>query len=501
MFSYAIRRLLGAIPTLFIIVTLSFFMMRIAPGGPFDNQRRLPPEIEHNIEAAYDLDKPVYQQYFIYLGKLLHGDFGPSYKTKDFTVTELIADGLPVTARIGGIAIVLAIFIGMLLGTIAALYQNRITDYAVMSGAMVGITIPTFVTAPILTLIFGVYGVSLFGLDLSLPVAAGAAGAVRNMILPVVVLALPQIAYIARLTRGQHGRGAAFQLRPHRPRQGAVELHDRHPPRAARRRAAAGLLSGTGHRRHPDGLADRRADLRHPRHRPLFRAGRAQPRLHAGDGRPDLLRRGGDPAEPAGRHRLRHARSPREIRAMSIPFTPDRIEEVMERTLDIEGRSLWDDAFRRLIRNRAAVVSIVILGLIALAAIFGPFLLAYDYSYQNYEIVACAPDWWPDSVVLCNAGGTHWFGTDSLGRDLLARTLIGARVSLAVGLIATLVSLVIGVAYGATAGYIGGRVDELMMRFVDVLYSIPYIFLVIILMVIFNRNSTSCSSPSARSNG
>jgi oligopeptide transport system permease protein len=115
-------------------------------------------------------------------------------------------------------------------------------------------------------------------------------------------------------------------------------------------------------------------------------------------------------------------------------------------------------------------------------------LLAYDYNYMNYDIVSCAPDWWPDSVVLCNAGGTHWFGTDSLGRDLLARTLIGARVSLAVGLIATVVSLVIGVAYGATAGYLGGRVDELMMRFVDVLYSIPYIFLVIILMVIFNRN-------------
>ncbi len=173
---------------------------------------------------------------------------------------------------------------------------------------------------------------------------------------------------------------------------------------------------------------------------------------------------------------------------MSIPFTPSRMEEVMERTLDIQGRSLWDDAFRRLIRNRAAVVSIVTLALIALAAIFGPFLLAYDYSYQNYDIVSCAPDWWPDNVVLCNAGGSHWFGTDSLGRDLLVRTLVGARVSLAVGLIATLVSLVIGVAYGATAGYIGGRVDELMMRFVDVLYSIPYIFLVIILMVIFNRN-------------
>ena len=128
------------------------------------------------------------------------------------------------------------------------------------------------------------------------------------------------------------------------------------------------------------------------------------------------------------------------------------------------------------------------LGVITLLAVFGPLFLAYPYDYIDYSVVSCAPDWWPDPSVLCNAGGTHWFGTDSVGRDLLVRTLYGARVSLAVGLIATLVSLVIGVAYGATAGYLGGRVDELMMRFVDVLYSIPYIFLVIILMVIFNRN-------------
>jgi oligopeptide transport system permease protein len=173
---------------------------------------------------------------------------------------------------------------------------------------------------------------------------------------------------------------------------------------------------------------------------------------------------------------------------MSVPFSQDRIEEIMERAVDVKGRSLWEDARRRLFRNRAAVVSIVTLALIALAAVAGPFFLAYSFDAQDYNIVSCAPDWWPDHSVLCNAGGSHWFGTDNIGRDLLVRTLYGARVSLAVGLIATLVSLVIGVAYGATAGYLGGRVDELMMRFVDVLYSIPYIFLVIILMVIFNRN-------------
>src|SRR3569832_2374877 len=101
MFSYAVKRLLGTIPTHFIIITLTFFMMRIAPGGPNENQRRLPPEIEHNIKAAYNLDKPVYQQFAIYLGKLAHGDMGPSYKNKDFTVNELIADGLPVSALLG----------------------------------------------------------------------------------------------------------------------------------------------------------------------------------------------------------------------------------------------------------------------------------------------------------------------------------------------------------------------------------------------------------------
>jgi oligopeptide transport system permease protein len=202
MFSYAIRRLLGAVPTLFIIITLAFFMMRIAPGGPFDSQRRLPPEIEHNIKAAYDLDKPLYQQYFIYLDKLAHGDLGPSFKNKDFTVSELIADGLPVSARLGFSAILLAILIGVSLGTLAALRQNRATDYSVMSIAMIGITIPTFVMAPILTLVFGVYGVSLFGYDISLPVGGWNGGALRNMILPVIVLALPQIAVIARLTRG-----------------------------------------------------------------------------------------------------------------------------------------------------------------------------------------------------------------------------------------------------------------------------------------------------------
>src|SRR5215813_13753476 len=148
MFTYVVRRLLSAIPTLFIIVALAFFMMRIAPGGPFDGQRKLPPEIEHNMEVAYNLDKPVYVQFFKYLQGVLHGDFGPSFKNKDFTVSQLIMVGAPVSVFLGLCALTLATIVGLSVGTFAALRQNTPVDFLIMAIAMVGITIPSFVIAP-----------------------------------------------------------------------------------------------------------------------------------------------------------------------------------------------------------------------------------------------------------------------------------------------------------------------------------------------------------------
>ncbi len=149
--------------------------------------------------------------------------------------------------------------------------------------------------------------------------------------------------------------------------------------------------------------------------------------------------------------------------------------EAMEKLA--KGRSLWDDARRRLLRNRAAVAGMVVLAILVVAAVVGPYLTPYAYDEINKNDV-----WAPPLV----AG--HLLGADSLGRDLLARLLIGLRVSLAIGLVATTVSLVIGVAWGAVAGYVGGRVDEVMMRVVDVLYSLPFIFFVILLMVTFGSN-------------
>ncbi len=195
MFFYAVRRLLIALPTLLVIVTLAFFMIRIAPGGPFDAERNLPPEILANLQSAYHLDKPLWTQYMGYLGGIARGDFGPSYRYKDFTVTELIRTGFPVSLRLGLPAIFLGVIVGVGLGSLAALRQNTWLDHCAMGMAMTGITVPNFVMAPILTLILGVY-------LRWLPVGGWAGGALQNMILPVVALALPQIAIISRLTRG-----------------------------------------------------------------------------------------------------------------------------------------------------------------------------------------------------------------------------------------------------------------------------------------------------------
>ena len=195
MLRYVLRRLLTAIPTLFVIVTISFFLMRLAPGGPFNQEKGLNPFIKANLERVYHLDEPLWKQYFLYLGSLLRGDFGPSYNLPDFTVAELFRVGLPVSATIGASALILALLLGGALGIIAALHQNKGADYAVIATATAGSTIPTFVIAPLFQLVFA--------LTLKwLPVGGWGDGALVNKIGPIVTLALTQIAIVARLMRG-----------------------------------------------------------------------------------------------------------------------------------------------------------------------------------------------------------------------------------------------------------------------------------------------------------
>lgn len=198
MWSYFARRLLIGIPTLFAVIVFCFFLMRLAPGGPFDSDAPVPPEVLENLRARYHLDDPLWRQFATYLGNLLQGDFGPSFKYKDFTVTELIAQGLPVSIENGLAAIVLALLIGLPLGIAAALAQNTARDYAVSGFAMIGIVIPTFVMGQLLILAFGVW---LKDTPFQLPAGGWNDGALANRILPVTVLALPFVAYIARISR------------------------------------------------------------------------------------------------------------------------------------------------------------------------------------------------------------------------------------------------------------------------------------------------------------
>jgi len=189
---YFLKRLGGAIPTLFIIITVSFFMIRLAPGGPFDKERAVPPDIEANLKRAYHLDESLPKQYMRYLEGVAQGDFGPSFKYKDFTVAELIAQGFPTSLTLGSLAMATALAIGLTLGIAAALGQNTATDYGAMGVSMLGLAVPNFVIAPLLTLIFGL-------ILRWLPV--GGWGHPQNYVLPIVALCLPQIASISRLTR------------------------------------------------------------------------------------------------------------------------------------------------------------------------------------------------------------------------------------------------------------------------------------------------------------
>ncbi|MGX8942551.1 oligopeptide ABC transporter permease OppB [Symbiopectobacterium sp. Eva_TO] len=195
MLKFILRLCLEAIPTLFILITISFCMMRLASGSPFTGERNLPPEVMANIEAKYHLNDPILKQYGNYLLQLAQGDFGPSFKYKDYSVNDLVASAFPVSAKLGAAAFVFAVILGVTAGIVAALYQNSRWDYTIMGFAMTGVVIPSFVVAPLLVLVFSI---TLRWL----PARGWNGGTGKYVLLPMVVLSLSYIASIARITRG-----------------------------------------------------------------------------------------------------------------------------------------------------------------------------------------------------------------------------------------------------------------------------------------------------------
>lgn len=194
MLALTVRRLATAVPTLLVIIVASFLLMRVAPGGPFDGERALAPEVRASLEAAYGLDAPLPVQLGRYLGGLVQGDFGPSLVYRDFTVGDLIGEGLPVSLKLGGLALLVASLVGVPAGAWAAWRRGGRLDRAVQAASMAGIVLPTFVTAPILVLVFGLWlgWLPVSGLD----------DGPLSFVLPVLALSLPTMAAVARLTRG-----------------------------------------------------------------------------------------------------------------------------------------------------------------------------------------------------------------------------------------------------------------------------------------------------------
>jgi oligopeptide transport system permease protein len=194
MLAFSIRRIFGAIPTLFALIAISFFVMRVAPGGPFSGNRKITEAVLANLNRAYHLDEPIWTQFGRYLWGLARFDFGPSMKYRDYSVTELIVQGLPVSLEVGLWAMLLATIAGIALGIAGALRRNGVTDLSTGVIAMVGLAVPNFVIGPLLQ--------NVFGLELKWLPIGGWDGSINAKILPILVLALPNIAYISRLTRG-----------------------------------------------------------------------------------------------------------------------------------------------------------------------------------------------------------------------------------------------------------------------------------------------------------
>jgi oligopeptide transport system permease protein len=200
---FLLIRLLASVATFLVIVTVVFFLVRAAPGGPFDGDRQMPPEVEANLLAAYNLDQPVWKQYGDYLTMLAAGDLGPSFKQKDFSVNELVLAGLPVSIGVGLAALILAVAGGVAVGTVAGLRPGTLSDTLVMSLANLGLALPSIVLAPLAVLLFAVWLGWL---------PAGGSGSLAHYVLPPLALALPFLAAIARLTRGSV---AEVMMEPH----------------------------------------------------------------------------------------------------------------------------------------------------------------------------------------------------------------------------------------------------------------------------------------------
>lgn len=470
---YILRRVGASLLTLFVVVTLTFFMMRAIPGGPFTDERAIPAHVLENMMERYGLNDPLYVQYGRYLWNALRCDLGPSYRYEGLTVNELIADSFPVSLLVGGLALALSLLLGIPAGVLSALRRGGWQDRLAMVLATLGVAIPNFVVATVLVYFFAYqWGWVSVGFWEGLPTA----------ILPAMTLAGYPTAFVSRLTRSSMlevlqqdyiRTAAAKGLRErtvvyiHALRNALIPVVTYMGP------LIAGILTGSFVIEKVFGVPGlgtffvtsiTNRDYTTIMGVTIFYSalliflnlavdvclGLIDPRIRMGAG---------------GMIEVRFAETAPD------EFTPLSPEERMGMEFTRPSLSYWGDAWGRLRRDRLALAGGVIL-LILVLAVAGPWFSPWSYEAQDFMESNEPPSL------------AHWFGTDMFGRDLFVRVLYGARISLAVGFMASFISLFIGVLYGGVSGLAGGRLDNLMMRVVDVIYSVPMMIYVILLMVV-----------------
>ena len=547
---YFLEKLLWFAATLLTIVTLVFIMVRATGIDPCLMPKSTPQTVEA-CHAKWGLDQPLLTQLTTYLGNLARFDLGESYQHEGMQVTEIIGQGLPNTLKLVGFALPLGLLIGIFIGVVAAVRRNTTTDYVLMGVALIGVAVPEFVIGPVLILVMCMKW-DFIERTQGLPT-------LTSYILPVITLALPFAAAVARLTRGgmlevlsqdyvrtARAKGVAEHrvILRHALRLGLTPVLSYIGPATAGMIAGGSFIVETLFGIPGIGFHFVQASTSSPLDYPMVMGATIllatlvlfvnfsvdmlyavfDPRLRAGN-KSVVGEKGSFPKFLVTvfglailgtlvllgiQWLLTHAKSITEAlqdsssksgyMALALSLLWIVLGGVLLRTYrratrmhssDL-GYTPWMEAWKRLSEHRAAVVSGATLYTIVFLCIFGPWIMEHafgiSYDTQTLKDSRMAPPFMRWFGTERSADWSHLFGTDKLGRDIFVRTLVGGRVSLSIGLAALLVTTTIGVFYGTFSAFMGGRIDNVMMRFVDILYSIPYLILVILLVAFLGRS-------------